>query len=69
MQQCLHSKRYEPGARFWEYGQIFRSRLRLDDIIARELRALADVSGETDWFTVLDNEQALCVQVAESVRA
>ncbi|MGL9773048.1 MAG: helix-turn-helix domain-containing protein [Sodalis sp. (in: enterobacteria)] len=44
LQQCPHSKRYEPGARFWEYGQIFRSRRRLDDIIARELRALADVS-------------------------
>lgn len=68
LQQCPYSKRYEPGTRFWEYGQIFRSRLRLDDVIARELRALADISGETAWFTVLDNEQALCVQVAESPR-
>ncbi|WP_308825086.1 IclR family transcriptional regulator [Sodalis praecaptivus] len=68
LQQCPQSKRYEPGARFWEYGQIFRSHLRLDDVIARELRALADASGETAWFTVLDNEQALCVQVAQSAR-
>lgn len=68
LQQCPLTKRYEPGARFWEYGQIFRSRLRLDDVVAGELRALSVASGETAWFNILDNQQALCLQVAESPR-
>lgn len=69
LQQCPQSKRYEPGARFWEYGQIFRSHLRLDDVIARELRALADASGETAWFILHRGWPVYNVDAVERGRA
>lgn len=60
------TKKYGIGIRFWEMGLLFRANFSLDETIQSLLDKAAEQTGETVYFNLLDGDEAICVQVAES---
>ncbi|OLN31985.1 IclR family transcriptional regulator [Desulfosporosinus metallidurans] len=60
------TKKYELGIKFWEYGLIVRSKLRISDMIYPTMEKLANETGESVFLTWLDELEGICVDIAES---
>lgn len=66
LRQCPDTRRYRLGLRFWELGVVFRDQFQLGAHVADLLRVGADRTGETVYLNMLDGDEAVCVQTAES---
>jgi DNA-binding IclR family transcriptional regulator len=66
VRQCAETRKYRLGARFWELGLLFRQQFHLGDAMQALLQAAAEDTGETVYLNMLEGNEALCVQIAES---
>lgn len=60
------ARKYRLGVRLWELGSRFRDQFQLADVVLDRLRALAEATGETAWLSLLQGDEAVCVQLCES---
>lgn len=66
LRQDVATKKYGLGIRFWEMGLLFRSNFSLDETVQALLDNAAEATGETVYLNLLEGDEAICVQVAES---
>ncbi|SEQ24288.1 transcriptional regulator, IclR family [Faunimonas pinastri] len=66
VQQCPQTRKYRLGSRLWELGLLFRQQFQLGDVLQDLLQAAAETTGETVYLNMLEGDEALCVQIAES---
>ncbi|MDB6181782.1 IclR family transcriptional regulator [Paracoccus fistulariae] len=60
------SQKYAIGVRFLEYGQIFKGRMNLSQLVRPLMRELADQSGETVFLSWLSQGEAVCIEIYEA---
>lgn len=66
LMQDPQTQKYELGISFWEYGQMVQEKLHLDDLIHPILDQISKKGGESVFFTVLDGQEGVCMDIAES---
>lgn len=59
------TKQYALGSAVWELGTIFYDNLNVGNMVNPILEQLSDVTGESVFLTILDNEEALTLTVVE----
>ena len=64
--QDPENRKYLPGVRLFELGQLARMRLHLSDIIRPIMLRLAEEEKETVFLTVLERDRGICAEIAES---
>ncbi len=69
LRQDPDSKKYWLGLRLFELGQQVRKRLDLNGAIRPLMEDLAQTTGETVFLTLLDHQQGVCIEIAESSRS
>lgn len=69
LRQDEATKRYALGVRFWEMGVLFRANFSLDESVQTLLDQAAASTGETVYLNLLQGDEAICVQIDESMEA
>jgi DNA-binding IclR family transcriptional regulator len=63
------TQRYELGIGFWQYGQMVQEKIHLQDLIHPILEQICEKVGESVFFTVLDGQEGICMDIAESAQS
>ena len=66
LRQNEETQKYELGIKFWEYGQIAKSKLNVIDLILPSMETLASETGESIFLTWIDGLEGICLEIAES---
>lgn len=66
LKQNLDTKKYELGMKLLEYGMILRDQLRISDMVYPVMKKMEEEIGESIFLTLLDKNEGVCVEVAES---
>lgn len=66
LHQDADSKKYCLGLRLFELGLQVRNRFNLGTTIRPLMEELARTTGETVFLNVLDHQQCVCIEIAES---
>jgi len=68
LSQNEETKRYELGIKFWEYGILFKNKLKILDVVYPLMVKLAEEIGESIFLTWLDGTEGICLEIAESLQ-
>jgi DNA-binding IclR family transcriptional regulator len=66
LSQSAQTGKYALGVRFWEFGVMFRDRFEVAGAVAAMLQEGADSTGETFFLALLQGDESICTQIAES---
>jgi DNA-binding IclR family transcriptional regulator len=68
LMQDPQSQKYELGISFWQYGQMVQEKIHLNDLIHPVLERISKSVGESVFFTTLDGQEGVCIDIVESLQ-